>query len=64
MYRKKIKLKTACVFIFILFINMFFVSCNTTNTNKDIIVEKWDNFMTAIIYIFIIVMEKVLILNN
>ena len=44
MYRKKIKLKTACVFIFILFINMFFVSCNTTNTNKGIIVEKWDNF--------------------
>ncbi|EJP6472708.1 hypothetical protein NHI66_002015 [Clostridium botulinum] len=44
MYRKKLNLKIVCVFIFVLFINIFFVSCKSANTNKGIIVEKWDNF--------------------
>ncbi|KYN76816.1 hypothetical protein A0J52_14235 [Clostridium sporogenes] len=44
MYRKRLKLKTVCVFILVLFINILFISCKGGNSNKGIIVEKWDNF--------------------
>lgn len=44
MYRKRLKLKTVCVFILVLFINILLISCKGGNSNKGIVVEKWDNF--------------------